>query len=282
MQSGYPFVRLNFKLGAYGWHEDYYWTGKTAGNAVLLAAADTLVTRRADVLGSDAVLLNAIASNDGAWRDTKMKVYNLTRGDGKGDLLGACDPIFSSLRVLFQSGIDGKYRAVRTLGGCPASIMTGVPGPTVTPEWVKVWHRLEQLLSSKLPLLSGWGFKVLDRTNGIGDRRPNTFIVSGAGGTTITCPGHSLAVGDQVRIDHMETADDDPLNGVWTVVAPVVAGASYSIGYKNLGGVVLLNGGFSRRQGAIVVPITDVQLDGISSHKRGVPYGQRKGRRRVR
>jgi hypothetical protein len=272
-----PIVKVNyfFDYHEQGWSETWYYNEPNTIEDTMVVAKD-LGTKRARMLGNDARLVY-IRCSDEAINGDSIVTTNVTNPDPL--LNEPADPAWSGYVVRCEAG--GNYRKVFCLRGIPKSIATanfyqlsnfGTWKPAFD-EWALALQ----------PKGSVWGCRVLDKTI----TNPRAAILNiqndaaNPGFLQFTTKGiQNLADGVSVRLSQIKyNPGGKALNGIYTVkfTGPDV----FSIP-GTLPAGAYTGKGYAWPRVYAIQKFDDVFIERLGSHKAGLPFPRRPGRRKTR
>jgi hypothetical protein len=286
---------MRFSIKNQGWAESHLLKGVTELGTGSYQAAVGLAKRRAPLLGFGATIDSVRLSVEGVFRDIqlidpddfvnlspKLIIYSkdstgATTRDNTVDAYITC--------VLCRAQALSTQNKSIFLGGPPDLLIVGSP-PKLDLNSVPGWNNAFKNYRSEL--IANWGFKVRAVTAQVkiqniltdGDTS-ETQIVTKTGATT-------FAVGDLVQVRNCQRTNValKTVNGKWQV-SKVTVDALNSTTTYNLRNSQGIDPTKITKMGTIepidygVGNYTDVVTIGPGEHKRGKPFGQRPGRRKV-
>jgi len=195
--------------------ETHWLTSNISVPATVMGYALQLATDRAEVIGSDAEVFRARASQDNIFRDVLLNDQTLPGSASNS----TCDPRGSSILIRMTAGAK-RWKSL-FLGCVPDTAI--IDGRRATPAQLPGWN---QRLLSYLDYLksSPFGFAALDDSNALPLGNPliqiteiTPLTVGNVTVVSVTAPGHYFVLGDIVRIRGMRGQDQRLINGDFVV-----------------------------------------------------------------
>lgn len=279
-------VKLKFVDRRHGWTERHWKTG-VADLVAFRPEAVALAQARADLLGAGPVLTAVTVSDVDVIGDSVE--FPMHYVGSKLFKTGDSDLPWTTLKIRSDGGENGQAKRTSYMSGIPDSQTFITKGFKAEAAWLLFWsHWLDQLLgfvgkTGVRPNNTGWGFPGKVKDPAVAPKYKVSVIKPGTPFVNVTAYGLRVVPGDKVRIGRVLEKGRHYLDGIFTVVRPIVPSVSFTIAVNRQIGILGSEKTYAQKHTVVFQNYTGIERMGLTRHKRGPgpdhPVGRRKKRK---